>query len=72
MSCSLFTVQILWNVEMTLDAKHVCLWLNDAATAAAASEVEWEWWVWKVFKSFLLESQADVGSEDNRWQTGKL
>jgi len=47
--------------------------VNDArvAAAAAASEVAREWRVWEVLESFLLESQVDVGSKDDRWQTGE-
>jgi len=48
-----------------------CLCVTDDAAAAAASEVAWEWRVWEVCDSFLLESQADVGGKDDWWQTGE-
>ena len=52
----------------------VCLCVNDArdAAAAAAGEVAWEWRVWEMCESVLLESQADVGGKDDWRQTGEL
>ena len=58
---------------MIFGAPCTCVHVNDArvAAAAAASEVAREWRVWEVLESFLLESQVDVGSKDDRWQTGE-
>jgi len=67
--------RVVWSCfESEIYTHYACFvseWCRCAAAVTAASEVAWEWRVWEVLKSFLLESQADVGGKDHRWQTGE-